>query len=51
MIREEHYVAVAAILAFVLSLKRGEPRPRPEVVVPVTVRFDAEGRPDPGSMA
>ncbi|GGZ03856.1 EscU/YscU/HrcU family type III secretion system export apparatus switch protein [Novosphingobium colocasiae] len=51
LIREEHYVAVAAILAFVLSLKRGEPRPRPEVVVPVTVRFDAEGRPDPGSMA
>ncbi|WP_374414619.1 flagellar biosynthesis protein FlhB [Novosphingobium colocasiae] len=51
LIREEHYVAVAAILAFVLSLKRGEPRPRPEVVVPVTVRFDAEGRPDPGSLA
>ena len=51
LIREEHYVAVASILAFVLSLKRGEPRPRPEVMVPVTVRFDADGRPDPGSMA
>ncbi|TCM18851.1 flagellar biosynthetic protein FlhB [Novosphingobium sp. PhB165] len=44
MIREEHYVAVAAILAFVLSLKRGERRAAPEVAVPVTLRFDADGR-------
>ncbi|WP_260925083.1 flagellar biosynthesis protein FlhB [Novosphingobium sp. 9] len=51
MIREEHYVAVASILAFVMSLKRGERRERPHVSVPVTVRFDAEGRPDPGSFA
>ncbi|MCK9542301.1 MAG: EscU/YscU/HrcU family type III secretion system export apparatus switch protein [Novosphingobium sp.] len=43
-IREELYGAVAAILAFVLSLKRGEVPPRPEVDVPVTLRFDAEGR-------
>ncbi|WP_313433959.1 EscU/YscU/HrcU family type III secretion system export apparatus switch protein [Novosphingobium sp.] len=47
MIREDHYVAVAAILAFVLALKRGEQRHAPEVSVPVTVRFDAEGRLDP----
>lgn len=44
MIREEHYVAIAAILAFVLSLKRGERREAPEVAVPVTLRFDADGR-------
>ncbi len=60
MIREEHYVAVAAILAFVLALKRGETRARPEVSVPLTLRFDSEGRlesarpappsPPPGSL-
>jgi flagellar biosynthetic protein FlhB len=44
MIREELYGAVAAVLAFVLSLKRGEHPPRPEVDVPVTLRFDSEGR-------
>ncbi|WP_226632917.1 flagellar biosynthesis protein FlhB [Novosphingobium profundi] len=44
MIREEHYVAVAAILAFVMALKRGETRTRPAVAVPVTLRFDSEGR-------
>ncbi|MED5544372.1 MAG: flagellar type III secretion system protein FlhB [Pseudomonadota bacterium] len=44
MIREEHYVAVAAILAFVMALKRGENRTRPAVSVPVTLRFDSEGR-------
>lgn len=47
MIREDHYVAVAAILAFVLALKRGEHRHAPDISVPVTVRFDAEGRLDP----
>jgi flagellar biosynthesis protein FlhB len=44
MIREELYVAVASILGFVLSVKRGERRARPEVSVPVTLRFDASGR-------
>jgi flagellar biosynthetic protein FlhB len=44
VIREELYGAVAALLAFVLSLKRGEHPPAPQVDVPVTVRFDAEGR-------
>lgn len=47
VIREEHYVAVAALLAFVLALKRGEKRVAPEVSVPVTLRFDADGRLDP----
>lgn len=49
-IREEHYVSVAAILAFVMALKRGEKRTAPQVTVPVTLRFDAEGRLDPASV-
>ena len=51
VIREELYAAIANILAFVLSLKRGEHPPAPHIDVPVTVRFDAEGRPDPQSAA
>lgn len=51
VIREEHYAALAAILAFVLSLKRGEKRAKPEVSVPVTLRFDAEGRLNPASVS
>lgn len=47
MIREELYVAVAAILAFVFALKRGEHPQRPDVAIPVTLRFDTEGRLDP----
>lgn len=44
MVREELYVAVAALVAFVLSLKRGE-RPRmPHIEVPEALRFDAEGK-------
>jgi len=46
MIREELYQAIAGILAFVFSLKRGENRPTPTVEVPVELRFDAEGRLD-----
>lgn len=44
MIREELYAAVAAVLAYVFSLKRGEARPLPPIEVPVALRFDAEGR-------
>lgn len=51
VIREEHYVAVAALLAFVLALKRGEKRSAPHVSVPVTLRFDADGRLDPSSVS
>ena len=43
-IREELYAALAAVLAFVFSLKRGEQRPAPAIEVPVELRFDAEGR-------
>jgi flagellar biosynthetic protein FlhB len=49
VIREELYAAVAAVLAFVFSLKRGERPLRPDVSVPVTVRFDADGRLDPAA--
>jgi flagellar biosynthetic protein FlhB len=51
VIREELYAAVAAVLAFVFSLKRGERAVRPEVSVPVLLRFDAEGRLDPSATA
>ncbi|MFM5895263.1 MAG: flagellar biosynthesis protein FlhB [Novosphingobium sp.] len=44
VIREELYAAVAAVLAFVFSLRRGEAPLRPAIEVPVTMRFDAEGR-------
>ncbi len=44
MIREELYAAVAAMLAYVFSLRRGEVRPLPPVEVPTELRFDAEGR-------
>jgi flagellar biosynthetic protein FlhB len=44
VIREELYAAVAGVLAFVFSLKRGERPLRPEVDVPLELRFDAEGR-------
>jgi flagellar biosynthetic protein FlhB len=43
-IREELYGAIAAVLAFVFSLKRGENRPVPAIEVPVELRFDADGR-------
>ncbi len=46
MIREELYAAVAAVLAFVLALKRGDVPPQPRVDVPLELRFDAEGRPE-----
>jgi len=46
VIREELYVAVAAVLAFVMSLRRGESPPAPRVDVPLSVRFDAEGNPE-----
>ncbi|VWX53072.1 flagellar biosynthesis protein FlhB [Novosphingobium sp. 9U] len=51
VIREELYVAIAAILAFVFALKRGEHPPRPDVAVPLTLRFDTEGRLDPSIVA
>lgn len=49
VIREELYAAVAGVLAFVLSLKRGEQPQPPAIEVPVALRFDAEGRLDPAA--
>lgn len=44
MIRAELYAAIASVLAFVMSLKRGENPPRPQITVPLELRFDAEGQ-------
>jgi len=44
VICEDLYGAIAAVLAYVLSLKRGELPPLPAIEVPVAVRFDAGGR-------
>jgi flagellar biosynthetic protein FlhB len=46
MVREDLYVAIAALVAFVVSLKRGERPPRPRIEVPAQLRFDADGRPE-----
>ena len=51
VIREELYAAVAGVLAFVFSLKRGERVAPPPIEVPVALRFDAEGRLDPRANA
>jgi flagellar biosynthetic protein FlhB len=51
VIREELYAAVAAVLAFVLALKRGDAPPQPQVDVPVELRFDPEGRPEAAVLA
>ena len=44
VICEDLYGAIASVLAYVLSLKRGETPQRPQIEVPVALRFDAEGR-------
>ena len=54
MIREELYSAVAGVLTFVLALKRGDAPlgpnfPNPQIEVPVALRFDMDGRPDPAA--
>lgn len=43
MVREELYVAIAALVAFVLSLKRGERPALPAIDVPDDLLFDADG--------
>lgn len=44
MVREELYVAIAALVAFVMALKRGA-RPRlPVIEVPEELRFDGDGK-------
>ena len=49
VIREELYAAVAGVLGFVMALKRGEARQMPRIDVPLELRFDADGRPDPAA--
>jgi flagellar biosynthetic protein FlhB len=44
MVREELYVALASLVAFVLALKRGQRPRRPVVEVPPALRFDGDGR-------
>jgi len=44
IICEDLYSAVAAVLAYVFSLKRGETPPLPDVEVPAALRFDVDGR-------
>ncbi|KWV94100.1 MULTISPECIES: flagellar biosynthesis protein FlhB [unclassified Erythrobacter] len=44
IICEDLYGAVASVLAYVFSLKRGETPPMPAVDVPAALRFDADGR-------
>ncbi len=46
MVREELYVAIAALVAFVMALKRGQRPRRPAIDVPDALRFDADGKPD-----
>jgi flagellar biosynthetic protein FlhB len=44
IICEDLYGAVASVLAYVFSLKRGEAPPLPAIEVPAALRFDADGR-------
>ncbi|WP_379922675.1 flagellar biosynthesis protein FlhB [Erythrobacter sp. R86502] len=46
MVREELYVALASLVAFVLALKRGDRPRRPVIDVPPALRFDGDGRPE-----
>lgn len=49
MVREELYVALASLVAFVMALKRGQRPRRPDIEVPEGLRFDAAGRPETGA--
>ncbi|WP_370187799.1 flagellar biosynthesis protein FlhB [Qipengyuania sp.] len=44
VICEDLYGAVAAVLAYVFSLKRGETPPMPAIEVPAALQFDVDGR-------
>ena len=46
MIREDLYAAIASVLAFVLSLKRGDNPDLPSIDLPIHMQFDADGRPE-----
>jgi flagellar biosynthetic protein FlhB len=44
MVREELYVAIASLVAFVMALKRGQRPRRPVVAVPPELCFDGDGK-------
>jgi flagellar biosynthetic protein FlhB len=44
MVREELYVALASLVAFVMALKRGHRPRRPVIDVPESLRFDGDGK-------
>ncbi|MFO6446333.1 flagellar biosynthesis protein FlhB [Erythrobacter sp. NE805] len=44
MVREELYIALASLVAFVMALKRGQRPRRPVIDVPEALRFDGDGR-------
>jgi flagellar biosynthetic protein FlhB len=44
MVREELYIALASLVAFVMALKRGQRPRRPVLEVPSALRFDGDGR-------
>jgi len=44
MVREELYVAIAALVAFVVALKRGQRPRRPVIAVPPELQFDGDGK-------
>jgi flagellar biosynthetic protein FlhB len=44
MVREELYVALASLVAFVMALKRGQRPRRPVIAVPPELRFDGDGK-------
>lgn len=44
MVREELYVAIASLVAFVLALRRGQHPRRPAVAVPPELCFDGDGK-------
>lgn len=46
MVREELYVAIASLVAFVMALKRGQRPRRPVIDVPNGLRFDGTGKPE-----
>jgi len=46
MVREDLYVAIASLVAFVFALRRGEKPRKPQIDVPEDLRFDAAGRPE-----
>lgn len=46
MVREELYIAIASLVAFVMSLRRGDHPMMPRIEVPEELRFDADGKPE-----